>query len=388
MDLDTFRDIEVDGDIKNPGVRRIRFHYRNYPHDEEMRDVLLYDDGFLDKEVCFTSGQKFWESSEEDIEDIRPVGSYVNTSPSAMFVEVLVEFDEGLYVREDESSHSMDLGVENSKGFLRKDYEILEREVTEDNKVITKHKFTEEDYREDLENVIEFYEEQDEDFFTLTERDLVESAYTLIQKDWNWSKLMTHVEIGERIVDGLMLLHSEDRFAHGHEHYKIVGIEAKTDKDNYSRLYGQIDDYLSMVDEVWLIVDSKKIPDDLPFYVGVISHREDKNGKILREPQILKHDTSISRLWEMMIKVFNKECGVPKKDARKSREFFKAVENLKRKLIWNQLVEGYHQGYVDSYVAITDMEKALLRIYHGKEVDKLTEKVYRQRILGEFEGKN
>jgi len=382
MDISKFRDVEIDGDIENPNVRRVKLIYRKHPNDDIQTDELLYDDVFLDKEIYFYDKKRFYD---EDLSDIRNVGDYVNTSPLSR-VEILVEFDGGLYVREDESGRSLDTGVKNVEGFLRRDYDVLEREVEGNYNVITKHRVIKEDYKDDITEIVNFYENQDEDFFTLSERDLVESAYTLIQECWNWSKLMTQVEINERIVDGLMLLHSEGKYAHEHDHYKIVGIEAKTDSDNYSRLYAQIDDYLSMVDEVWLVVESKEIPDDLPFYVGVVSHKNDMCGEILREPQTLKHDTSMSRLWQMMIQVFNKECGVNKKDTRKSREFFKAIENLKRKLIWNQLVEGYHQGYVDSYVELTDIEKTLLRVYHGNEVDDVTDNVYRQAVFDEYEG--
>lgn len=126
-----------------------------------------------------------------------------------------------------------------------------------------------------------------------------------------------------------------------------------------------------------------RFPTYIKVDIGVISYESGK-GEILRQAQTLKHEVSVGKLWNMLINVFNQECGVPKTKVERTREFFRTVYNLKKKLIWNQLVEGYHQGYVDSYVELTENEKNLIRAFHGKVlpvVNKTSEEALQEVFL-------
>ena len=165
----------------------------------------------------------------------------------------------------------------------------------------------------------------------------------------------TQVEIAGNIADGLMFFNSYTS--------RIIGLEAKTDKDNYSRLYSQINGYLAICDEVYLVVENKKILPSLPFFVGVI--RVNGDTTIEKYPMSLKHSINANEYWSTLLKAFNVHCGVRKDESALS--FFDAVETIKRKLIWNQFVIGFHQTYVKEYIPLADEEKRIVRAFFGKD---------------------
>ena len=201
--------------------------------------------------------------------------------------------------------------------------------------------------------------EKQEIGFCLSEKELIEEADNIIKGIHKWRHFRTHVEIDGRIADGLAFVGEERCF-----NAKIIGFEAKTNKDNYFRLYEQLNSYLSICDEVYLIVEDKKIPKDLPFYVGVI-RVENCKGKIIRNPQSLKHSVDVNECWSTLLKAFNTHAGLER--SQKTISFFDAVENIKRKLIWNQFVIGFHQTYVKDYVELTSEEKRIIRAFFGDD---------------------
>ena len=147
---------------------------------------------------------------------------------------------------------------------------------------------------------------------------------------------------------------------------KIIGFEVKTNRDNYSRLFNQISAYQSICDEVYLVVEDRSPPKDLPIYVGII-HVIDGNAKIHRRATSLKHSIDPGECWKTLLKSICIHAGLKRETPLTS--FFDTVENIKRKLIWNQFVIGFHQTYVKEYVPLSNDEKRLLQLFFNEFVE-------------------
>ncbi len=205
---------------------------------------------------------------------------------------------------------------------------------------------------------------QQEEAFYLSEHELLNASSDLLNGEYSWVYFKRHVEIDGRIVDGLAFVNHCNNY---NSSTKIIGFEIKTNHDNYLRLYDQINSYLSICDEVYLVIEDKKIPKDLPFYVGVI-RVQDSISEITRRATSLKHSVDVGDCWKTLLKNLCVNIGL-KRDTPLI-EFFNTMENIKRKLIWNQFVVGFHTTYVKEYVALTDDEKRLLRIFFTENTDK------------------
>ena len=197
------------------------------------------------------------------------------------------------------------------------------------------------------------------------EAKLINSAYKAIKELYRYDihddreHFRTQVEIAGCIIDGLMFLEG-CRY-----HSKIIGFEAKTNKDNYKRLYNQINSYLAICDDVYLVIQDKEPPKDLPFFVGVIKVSDD-NTEIAKRATSLKHSISATECWATLLKAFNSHVGVVAPTSRSTLDFFDCCENIKRKLIWNQFVVGFHQTYVKDYIPLTAEEKRVVRAFFGE----------------------
>lgn len=195
--------------------------------------------------------------------------------------------------------------------------------------------------------------------FSLTEEELLEDANRLIKGEYERVDFLTQKEIAGNIVDGLAFV---DETGAGKDYMyprmKIIAFEAKTDKDTFKRLHDQVDGYIRIADEVYLVLDNKSPPPDLPPYVGVI-----KNGEITRKAQSLKHEADIEEIWKSFLDHTARQCirGCGRKDILK---FFRAVESLKRKLLWNQFLDGFSgRAPTKKYVGLTPLEKKMVREY-------------------------
>ncbi len=216
------------------------------------------------------------------------------------------------------------------------------------------------EWKAELVNLIK----QQEDEFYLSEHELLNASSDLLNGEYSWVHFKRHVEIDGCIVDGLAFVNHCNNY---NSSTKIIGFEIKTNHDNYLRLYDQINSYLSICDEVYLVIEDKKIPKDLPFYVGVI-RVQDSISEITRRATSLKHSVDVGDCWKTLLKNLCVNIGL-KRDTPLI-EFFNTMENIKRKLIWNQFVVGWHTTYVKEYVTLTDDEKRLLRIFFTENTDK------------------
>jgi hypothetical protein len=216
------------------------------------------------------------------------------------------------------------------------------------------------EWKAELVNLIK----QHEDEFYLSEYELLNVSSDLLKGEYPWVHFKRHVEIDGCIVDGLAFVGKSNNYD---SNTKIIGFEIKTNRDNYRRLYDQINSYLSICDEVYLVIEDKKTPKDLPFYVGII-RVQDSTTQIERRAVSLKHTIDSGEHWKTLLKNF---CtSIDLKRSTPLIEFFDTVENIKRKLIWNQFVVGWRKTYVKEYVALTDNEKRLLRIFFADRIDE------------------
>lgn len=67
---------------------------------------------------------------------------------------------------------------------------------------------------------------------------------------------------------------------------KLIGIEIKTDKDTFKRLSTQLPNYVKVFDEVYIAIQSKEIPEQIPQFIGVIRVNEKQEITIERHSQI------------------------------------------------------------------------------------------------------
>ncbi len=198
--------------------------------------------------------------------------------------------------------------------------------------------------------------------FCMTEDELVDSAHNFIKKKYNTVNFQVQKEIGGCIIDGLAFAGSES-----YKKAKIIGFEVKTNKDNYKRLYNQISAYLMICDEVYLVIEDKEIPADLPFFVGVLRIQDGKT-LVEREPICLKHEIDESECWQFVVNQIKYDTS----DGQKNLDdFFKAIDSFKRKLIWNQFVKGFNKMFIKEEDQISEQEKDLVEaFFKSKKVEK------------------
>jgi len=191
--------------------------------------------------------------------------------------------------------------------------------------------------------------------FWFTENELIQQSHKLLEGQYDYVHFRTHITIEESIIDGIAFIQQK-------EGIKIIGFEAKTDHDNFNRLYTQMNSYLNICDEVYLVLQSKETPKDLPFYIGILRVKEGKI-QVERRPQTLKHEVNENRIWKIMVENLNRQVQI--KVTSHTKDIFGLVENIKKKLLWNQYVVGYRTHWADSYVDLDDKEKKLLQGYYA-----------------------
>lgn len=234
--------------------------------------------------------------------------------------------------------------------------------------------------KEMKKELLDLITEQEKTFY-LSENELISAAHELLKNQFKYTYFQREVEIDGCIADGLAFIGASKDYRHA----KIIGFEAKTNRDVFDRLYNQINSYLTICDEVYLIVESKEPPRDLPFYVGIIKVKEGV-PQTMRRATSLKHSIDVHDCWKTLLKNLCTHVGI-KRDSE-ILEFFDIFENIKRKLVWNQFVIGFHQTFVEDYVPLTKKEKRLLKCYFGVQMEIGDEKEpITYKTLEDFFGK-
>jgi len=319
------------------------------------KEHILFDGSISD--ICIEERQSYYPpDSPEEIANQQQVYS----------CEFMIEFGGKEYTRSDIQLHCS----KNNRNILKVEKDKDERfEAGHVSFVIEPH-----EWKAELINLIK----QQEDEFYLSEHELLNASSDLLKGEYSWVHFKRHVEIDGCIVDGLAFVNHCNNY---NSSTKIIGFEIKTNHDNYLRLYNQINSYLSICDEVYLVIEDKKIPKDLPFYVGVIQV-QDSISKITRRGTSLKHSADVGDCWKTLLKNLCVNIGLNRDTPL--IDFFNTIENIKRKMIWNQFVVGWHTTYVKEYVTLTDDEKKLLRIFFADEKTETNEPLVKILTLDHF----
>jgi len=100
---------------------------------------------------------------------------------------------------------------------------------------------------------------------------------------------------------------------------------------------------------------------------------ENGGTTILRKPINLKHSYRAEEIWVTMRKNLGRHIGLKRADD--TLGFFTAVEDILRKLIYNQFVVGFRPTYnKKDYLPLTLEEKRIVKAYFPEEKHKDYEK--------------
>ncbi|MCK5611948.1 hypothetical protein KAR91_59310 [Candidatus Pacearchaeota archaeon] len=313
----------------------------NYPlFGEKTEDIILFDNGeYRDEPVDKPSTGAFTPPEEQ--------AKWQQT----LYTKFIVKLGGSEFTRK----------VELHCTGENREFAIIEHDKSAGNSTIT-IKIKPEEWKTQLISEIKTVEKN----FYLSEEELLIEAHNLLKQEYGWIHFRNQVEIAGCIADGLAFVGSEKQY-----NVKIIGFEAKTNRDNYSRLYDQLSAYQSICDGVYLVVEDRSPPKDLPFYVGII-HVIDGKAKIQRRATSLKHSIDPEECWKTLLKSICIHAGLKRETPLTT--FFDTVENIKRKLIWNQFVIGFHQTYVKEYVPLSDDEKRLLQLFFNEFVEDKNDK--------------
>ena len=324
----------------------------------KVKIVKVVKNEWNDKNIIFYEGNRIRES----------VTFKINMYGENDFVKKIKEFTETSVILELSVGDKAFMREYDSKGnsillkFNLQHYEVLEVKKIGERFEEVKVKVVKQDYEIPLAKLVSKYEKE----FYFFEKELLNNAYDLIKKDYKWDKFQVHREIGGRIIDGIAWV-GDNR-----ENAQIIGFEVKTNKDNYSRLYAQLDAYLNICDKVYLIIEDKEVPKDLPFYVGIIKIEGEKPN-VIRQATCLKHSISHNEFWYSMARITKSHCEVRGKDDL--FKFFEMVESIKRKMLWNQYCGGFAGYEDDDYIGFTPDEKGFVQeFYKSKDYQKILKK--------------
>ncbi len=146
----------------------------------------------------------------------------------------------------------------------------------------------------------------------------------------------------------------------------LYGIEIKSDKDSYTRLAGQVDNYDMYYDYNIIAVGSSHsahVREHVPEWWGVISAEEQDGGLdfyVLREPSLnpkVMPEKKITILWRPELAHIQELNGLPKYKAE-SKQFVqgKLLEKVPPAILWPQACEELFQRdytaigeYIDQY---------------------------------------
>jgi len=115
---------------------------------------------------------------------------------------------------------------------------------------------------------------------------------------------------------------------------ELIGIEIKSDKDQLEKLNDQLINYINLFDKVYIAVENKNIPENLPPFVGII--RLNNMVKIEKEAGALSVPAG-TFITKSAIQRTIKMSGGIKKRSNELILYIEQIETVKKKLIYNTL---------------------------------------------------
>lgn len=131
---------------------------------------------------------------------------------------------------------------------------------------------------------------------------------------------------------------------------ELIGIEIKSDKDKIKRLDEQLINYINLFDKVYIAIEKKMTPENLPSFVGII--RLNDVVKIEREAQLLSISAS-AFITKTAAKKTIKASGGIKNRSSELVFYIDQIEKVKRKLIYNTL-------FYDNILPLTPSERVVV----------------------------
>lgn len=167
----------------------------------------------------------------------------------------------------------------------------------------------------------------------------------------------------------------ENRRAWTHSNLKLIGIEIKTDKDTFNRLSTQLPNYVKVFDEVYIAVQSKEIPKQIPQFIGVVRINEKKEIVIERKSQIsaTKFDDYCNRF------IFNRglaelDFKIKDTDAGRLQTLLNSIYEIRRKFMANTFFGSRVYNSSDAKamkftIPLTPREKEMLKsIFSSRQI--------------------
>ncbi|KYC45041.1 MAG: hypothetical protein AMQ74_01918 [Candidatus Methanofastidiosum methylothiophilum] len=124
---------------------------------------------------------------------------------------------------------------------------------------------------------------------------------------------------------------------------KLGGVEIKTDRDSFTRIESQIFNYAKYLDEVYLCLETREEPKNLPRFVGVLRAKEDsKEIKFCRMAKPIDYNyfspTGIrSKGMEVTLRATD---GAYISKKRELIEYANNWEYLKKKFLFNSMIKN------------------------------------------------
>jgi len=199
----------------------------------------------------------------------------------------------------------------------------------------------------------------------LYDKDIREPLFLFLEEEYGKIRILEEKVLGASRADVVMVMPDG-----------IVGIEIKSDADNYQRLAGQVADYDRFFDENIVAVGSAHahhIAEHVPEYWGIVTVEETEKGPdfyILRQPS-LNPNASVKNklfiLWRPELSILQEKFGFPKYKSY-SREF---------------VVDKFWDALMDEKIDPVALHKAISEILFERDYNavRATLKEYRKGEL-------
>jgi hypothetical protein len=147
---------------------------------------------------------------------------------------------------------------------------------------------------------------------------------------------------------------------------EIIGIEIKSSKDRLAKLKEQLPEYIHVFDKVFIALESQNCALSLPFFIGIIKYDQDA---INFERDAIEVSGSLFPSKVVTASALRRTIGLS--EGIKSRHaelslFFEALENLRRKIIYNSI-------FFDNSLPLSAEERTLVNFIIDKNVKELRE---------------
>lgn len=139
----------------------------------------------------------------------------------------------------------------------------------------------------------------------------------------------------------------------------LVGFEIKGDTDNFSRLKTQLQGYLWVFDKVYLVLHKKKLPEWLPYNIGIIRVFENKEVFVEKYGYLDNPlDISTEYEWDSLFR-----CNGLGVTSKRTRQVLELIGGIRRNILFNRFFSvqnGYNTRNFEKFYPFTDIQKSVI----------------------------